>query len=295
MKGIVLQAPWAPLAAIGAKQWETRGFHPRTTLQPGDDLAIICGLKPDSDAPKWLGAGAHLYTLGTGTDGPALHAGDDHGDCELCPDPEEGAWSDECKALNTWAPGLLRDEGAHGLSLVCTYQPGTVLAVVTYGGSCPIIEFGDGWDDPNDAPDQFVRLGFGPHPPRHHVRTDPDVAHDFTAVSIADQLPSGKFLPGRTAWPLTNPRRLATPVPCPATQPDGTRISMQGVFTLPDHVEAAVTAQLPNLRCNDCGHRYRVVTPPDRVTWIGCPECRSKDVHLDRFILGDPAGSAATR
>lgn len=229
LHAIVLQAPWAPLAAIGIKGYETRGFAPRTTVRPGDDLAIVCALKPDRKAPKWLGA--WTYTLGEGTVSPEVHADDpEHGECP-CPDPDDGAWSPECRALNEWRPALLRDEGAHGLSLVTTYLPGHVLAVVTYEGALKITA------SPWVVGDRIISRG------DRLMR-----CHNGKGWPIDDQRTLGDFTPGRTAWPLSNPRPLADPVPCPARQPDGSRVHMQGVFTLPDHIEQAVRAQLATSR-----------------------------------------------
>jgi hypothetical protein len=55
--------------------------------------------------------------------------------------------------------------------------------------------------------------------------------------SISCQIPYGDFTPGRYAWAwlLANVRPLDEPIPCPGAQ---------GLWTLPDDVEAAVRAQL---------------------------------------------------
>lgn len=237
LHAIVLQHPWAPLAALGIKTFETRSYQPRTTLAAGDDLAIVLGRSAEQ-----------MQELAAGTEGGWLHG------CVGGPDGD---------AYEVGFCTTSSDEGTRGTVFVNNLDPtaasddyheftiGTVLAVVTYGGAAPIVDFGAGWDVPADAPDQFIRTGltrdpagvsrYRYHPPRHCIRR---TSSTFDAVDITDQMPYGVFTPGRYAWPLSNPRRLTDPVPCTANQPDGTRISMQGVFTLPAHTEAAIRQDL---------------------------------------------------
>lgn len=46
---LTLREPWATLIALGEKWIETRDWRPRTTLQPGQWLAIHSGLGLDTD------------------------------------------------------------------------------------------------------------------------------------------------------------------------------------------------------------------------------------------------------
>jgi hypothetical protein len=241
MKALVIRQPWASLIAHGIKTIETRGFAPRTSIRPGEQIAIIAGKKLP---PKGLSLGWEWAT-GTESTGPAKHADDADGECP-CPDPDEGIWSDECKELNEWVPALMRDAGAHGWSIVDQLHFGAVVAIVTFDEALPCVDY------------------MGDRPLSDHITaTEPGcTAHPFAAVqqyqgwplagrpayrtsAVTDQLPLGDFTPGRYGWLLSNPARLTSPVPCPAIRPDGTRTVMQGVFTLPDDVLAAVLPQLP--------------------------------------------------
>lgn len=225
MRGIVLQAPWAPAVALGIKGWETRGYQPRTTLQPGDDLAIVCGLSPQAvwDLPgdcEGKTEAGHVYGYVT----------NDHQAGYCIRTSDEGTRGD------VFLSGPGTDEPSY-------FTAGTVLAVVTYAGALPISA------SPDDiAPriwlNEWANTLFhvGPGTP-----SDAGTYETRPVTEITEQLPWGEFTHGRWAWELTNVRRLTDPVPCPARQPGqpgAARVSMQGVFTLPGHVEAAVSAQL---------------------------------------------------
>ena len=241
MKALVVRQPWASLIAHGIKTIETRGFAPRTVLQPGDQLAIVAGKTPAEHGLK-LG---WEWQVGVETSGPQIHADDpESGECP-CPDPDEGAWSPECKALNEWHPALLRDAGAHGWSIESTLPLGAVVAVVTFDEALPCVEANP------------VNLDLGGGPPHWNgserllVDGRTDRMWHVTGrkgsdglPEITDQLPLGDFTPGRYGWLLSNPQRRTHPVPCPAIRPDGSRTVMQGVFTLPDDVLADVQSQL---------------------------------------------------
>lgn len=43
MHAVVVRQPWASLIAHGIKTIETRGFAPKSTVRPGDRLAIVAG------------------------------------------------------------------------------------------------------------------------------------------------------------------------------------------------------------------------------------------------------------
>lgn len=236
LHAVVVRQPWASLIAHGIKTIETRGFAPKSTVRPGDRLAIVAAKTwPD---PDWR---AGDYVLGNWTE--TFNHLDDPvtGECP-CPDPEDGVWSDECKAVNDWALSLLRDEHAHGYSRVAPLPLGAVVAVVTYDNAWPIVNDLAWCDDGGvgiggaaisltDGEDGGLYLHNGDH-------------FGCGGLDIPDQFPLGDFTPGRYGWMLSNPLRLTVPVPCPAKAPDGSRINMQGVFRLPAAVEAAVVAQI---------------------------------------------------
>ena len=48
LHAVVVRQPWASLVAHGIKQIETRGFAPKSTVRPGDRLAIVAGANPKS-------------------------------------------------------------------------------------------------------------------------------------------------------------------------------------------------------------------------------------------------------
>lgn len=54
MHAVVVRQPWASLIAHGIKTIETRGFVPKSTVRPGDRLAIVAGLTVAdyADAPE---------------------------------------------------------------------------------------------------------------------------------------------------------------------------------------------------------------------------------------------------
>lgn len=237
MKALVVRQPWASLIAHGIKTIETRGFAPRTSIEPGDQIAIVAGKTPAEHGLK-LG---WEWQVGVETSGPQIHADDpESGECP-CPDPDEGAWSPECKALNEWHPALLRDAGAHGWSIESTLPLGAVVAVVTFDRALPMEEcppysssFDDRWEP---EPPSVLYLGGLDGGPWAFIDGD-------GPIRFVDEAPLGDFTPGRYGWLLSNPHRLTSPVPCPAKRPDGSRTVMQGVFTLPDDVLADVQSQL---------------------------------------------------
>lgn len=61
MKALVVRQPWASLIALEVKTIETRGFRPRTSLAPGDDLAIVAGKKPGTEPGEDLGDSGWYY------------------------------------------------------------------------------------------------------------------------------------------------------------------------------------------------------------------------------------------
>lgn len=197
MKALVVRQPWASLIAHGIKTIETRGFAPRTSIEPGDQIAIVAGKA--HGLPHYTLFADYSYTRS-----------EDHGtlynvDCESAPIP-------------------------------CPL--GAVVAVVTFDDALPVIDhlrLVDGDDSYIANRGSRSLLGL------EVVRNTPG---RLTATTINDQLPLGDFTPGRYGWLLSNPQRLAAPVPCPAKRPDGTRTVMQGVFTLPDDVLEQVTPQL---------------------------------------------------
>jgi hypothetical protein len=142
-----------------------------------------------------------------------------------------------------WGPMFV--PGVHGI-LAEQFRPlaiGSVCAVVTFDGALPVVgEDGDlGMDEPclEYRPKGASSAGLW-----HWPNVD-ELGDDLNPPEFTDQIPLGDFTPGRYGWLLSNPVRLTNPVPCPAVRPDGTRTVMQGVFTLPDDVLAAVLPQLP--------------------------------------------------
>lgn len=249
LHAVVVRQPWASLIAHGIKTIETRGFAPKSTVRPGDRLAIVAGKTwPD---PDWR---AGDYVLGNWTE--TFNHLDDPvtGECP-CPDPEDGVWSDECKAVNDWALSLLRDEHAHGYSRVAPLPLGAVVAVATYDEALPVVA--PMTDPPSDhlVPTSDGHLVWWKFTPvlgqrrwsaasRHPILNERTVVGGRRDPDLDPQLPLGDFTPGRYGWMLSNPQRLTVPVPCPAVAPDGSRTNMQGVFRLPAAVEAAVVAQI---------------------------------------------------
>jgi len=105
--------------------------------------------------------------------------------------------------------------GPDGGSTVMPF--GAVVAVVKFGAAWPVLTATDGRPDGHWTNDGEHLIGYGSFPV------------DFTA-----ELPLGDFTPGRYGWLLSDPHLLTTPVPV---------TGKQGVFNLPDDVEAAVRAQ----------------------------------------------------
>lgn len=220
----MLQAPWAPLVALGIKRYETRGFRPSGTLALGDDLAIVLGRSPE-------GVRALPGDCEGGYEGGWLY-GYVGTDAEY-----QAGYCIHTSAEGTRGDVFLDDLAPHRPPAHHEFKAGTVLAVVTYGGAIPIIDEELGWCGKGDTPDVVLAVGDPGELHRISVHWEDD-------IDLADQIPWGVYTPGRYAWELTNVRRLADPVPCPARQLDGTPISMQSVFELPDHVDTAVAQQI---------------------------------------------------
>jgi|DEB19_MinimDraft_3_1074340.scaffolds.fasta_scaffold114459_1 hypothetical protein len=211
MKALVVRQPWASLIAHGIKTIETRGFAPRTVLQPGDQLAIVAGkVKPSAVHER------HWYGIDDPT--PAVIEADES--------PWVWTdWDDQTGGTWRWWSGPL----------------GAVVAVVTFDRALPMEEcppysssFDDRWEP---EPPSVLYLGGLDGGPWAFIDGD-------GPIRFVDEAPLGDFTPGRYGWLLSNPHRLTSPVPCPAKRPDGSRTVMQGVFTLPDDVLADVQSQL---------------------------------------------------
>lgn len=224
MKAIVVRQPWATLIALGVKQIETRPFPPNGPMRPegvrglpgcslerGERIAIVAAAAwPD---PKWT-VGDWMVGGWTTT---GNHAEDDDGEC-ACPDPEDGMWCDECKALNEWNLSLLRYEGAHGVSFAAPLPLGAVVCTVTVDDALPIVGHGDAAEPPylRNLPTLGLTLATLAFDVAGHRKRE-----DFT-----DQLPLGDFTPGRWGWLLSDPRPCE-PIPCKGRQ---------GVFELPAEI-----------------------------------------------------------
>jgi len=213
VKALVVRQPWASLIAHGIKTIETRGFAPRTSIEPGDQIAIV--------------AGKAVPSAGT--------QGDEIGGWRVVR-PRSAKWMSG--APNH--PYLSADSGQ-----VRPCPLGAVVAVVTFDEALPCVEANPVNLDLGGGPPHWngsERLLVDGRTDRMwHVtgRKGSDGLPEIT-----DQLPLGDFTPGRYGWLLSNPQRLTHPVPCPAIRPDGSRTVMQGVFTLPDDVLEQVTPQL---------------------------------------------------
>lgn len=210
LQAIVLRNPWAPLVAMGIKQWELRGFQPRTTLARGDDLAIVMGRGDDREAypaawDRWIATiHARLKT--------AMRNGD--------ADP------DQLRAMIDWA------------------QPGHVLGVARYQRAIPVRAH-TGFPSTDPITTEFQ---FNPSPKAYPSRlclVTPYGPSGARWNGMEDQADLAPWTPGSQAWELDEARPLEQPVPCPAKNDDGSRLIMQGVFALPGSVETAVRSQLP--------------------------------------------------
>ena len=206
LHAVVVRQPWASLIAQGTKTVETRGFAPKSTVRPGDRLAIVAGLT----AADYAEASEAWDRLAAELDVPLFR-------------------------LGRQLAGLFH-RPAPGRPL------GAVVAVVTYDNAWPIVNDLAWCDDGGvgiggaaisltDGEDGGLYLHNGDH-------------FGCGGLDIPDQFPLGDFTPGRYGWMLSNPLRLTVPVPCPAKAHDGSRTHMQGVFRLPAAVEAAVVAQI---------------------------------------------------
>lgn len=208
MHAVVVRQPWASLIAHGIKTIETRGFVPKSTVRPGDRLAIVAGLTVAdyADAPEaWDRLAVEL-------DVPLFRLG-----------------RELAGLFHRPAPG--RPLGA--VVAVVTYDEALRIEVVL-----PKVDRAPG--------DRAYCAAKGNRITVHPLSSQPTAyrwdggnGHD-----IAAHLPLGDFTPGRYGWMLSNPLRLPIPVRCRAVGPDGTRTNMQGVFRLPAAVEAAVVAQI---------------------------------------------------
>lgn len=212
MRAVVVRQPWASLIAHGCKTIETRGFQPRTTLQPGDDLAIVAGRKRPAD-----GEVVGPYSCERWIDAP-------HQPCLTLADDIGGK--------------------RHGWPIDLPF--GAVVAVVRYDEALLVVA--PMTDPPHDhlTPTTDGHLMWWAYTPvlgqrrwsarsRHPMLNERTVVDGRRDPDLDPQLPLGDFTPGRYGWMLSNPRRLTFPVPVKGRQ---------GVFTLPDDVAAAVSEQL---------------------------------------------------
>lgn len=225
MKAIVVRQPWATLIALGIKTIETRPAPPNGPMRPdgvkglpglplerGERIAIVAGAaKP---AHGWMG-GQYVWAVGERTIGAARHADDADGECP-CPDPDDGVWSDACRAINTWELALLHDEGAHGMSEVAPLPLGAVVCTVRVDDALPIVA--------ECRPGDHIAPGVGSAVP--WVCMDEGNEHHYLDIDG----PLGDFTPGRWGWMLSDPQPC-DPIPCKGRQ---------GVFKLPADVSREV-------------------------------------------------------
>jgi hypothetical protein len=109
---------------------------------------------------------------------------------------------------------------------------GAVVAVVEVVDCVPILhrddDLAEAWM-PHVAPNHQGHLW-------HWQGCNPEIGDPTWSVSdITDQLPYGDFTPGRWAWLLADARPLLVPISCRGAQ---------GLWTVPDDIEAEVQAQL---------------------------------------------------
>lgn len=238
MKAIVVRQPWATLIALGVKTIETRPSPPNGPMRPegvrglpgcslerGERIAIVAGAAKPAGLPVWTDLAVGKWTT-TG-----VHAIDPETQECPCPDPEDGAWSDECEALNDWTPALLRDERAHGFSFVAPLPLGSVVCMVTVDDALRIT-------DEMLVPERHLWL-LVPEYPMLCESTDAerDESGGRRMVGLEEEFPLGHFTPGRWGWLLTDPTPC-DPIPCGRAQ--GLR-SSQGVFELPADIAEALS------------------------------------------------------
>lgn len=209
MKALVVRQPWASLIAHGIKTIETRGFAPRTSIRPGDQIAIVAGKAALPPVGPIAGTSLFVKHLNRDPKAPKMLGG-----------YTDGPW------LLPMPQGIVVTVATYDEALPCVDDPtpeGQPVHERCLFTDNTLRLFSEDWD--------FIVEAGGCAP-----------AH--TAKPLPDQLPLGDFTPGRYGWLLSNPQRMTRPVPCPAKRPDGSRTVMQGVFTLPDDVLEHVTPQL---------------------------------------------------
>ncbi len=220
--GLVVQQPYAQFIAEGWKWTETRGFVPRTTLQPGDDLVIIAG---------------QTNTLGTGAGEhwePAPHCGGWRMRRVIKGGPHGRRGSDRTELVR------LPEVATIPLSF------GAAIAVVRYDEALPVLHY----DDPTGRQPHIVR---GRHEPHHLLICRPSTGHygggatsgtydDWDTTKIDDQYELGIWTPGRSGWLFSNHRKLAHPLAM--TREASTSRHMQGVFELTPAAQQWVADEL---------------------------------------------------
>lgn len=169
-------------------------------MERGERIAIVAGgHMPPNDVIQ-LG---WEWTVGVSTVGPARHVDAPGGmDCD-CDDPDEGAWSVECSALNEWVPALLHDEGAHGWSVHAPLPLGAVVCTVTVDDALPILD--EAASDEGDS--DCLAVYTDPHGGLVEWRIDPDEIGE-SDFPHDGQLPLGDFTPGRWGWMLSDPQPI---------------------------------------------------------------------------------------
>lgn len=101
-------------------------------------------------------------------------------------------------------------------------EPRSIVAVVSVVACLPMVAAAPGQNVPEDC----IAL----------TATDARMyRRGRRAVSVIDQVPFGDFRPGGFGYVLDAVRKLAQPIPCPGRQ---------GIWQLPDDIEADVRAQL---------------------------------------------------
>ncbi len=140
----------------------------------------------------------------------------------------KAGWGESPMADAGWQP--LIDPERTGM-IADPYTPlafGCVVAVVTFDEALRVVDGRYMTAQGDETPDDGLYV-VGPN--GDHL-WGVSIGQTFP---LTDQLPLGDFAPGRYGWLLSDPRRLATPVPV---------TGKQGVFDLPDDVAAAVREQM---------------------------------------------------
>lgn len=182
VRGLSLNQPWATLAALGVKQWETRSRALPKTITPNVDVFICSTVK----APRrhW----EPTMTFADPTDPPWM----------LHPDLERFTDGWEASDGNWWCTEWRRE------------WLGAVVAVVRFPESLPIYEH-----------DQLCNVGL-PTENQPHIDQQGDRLYEchwspfptskWDDRDITDQLPYGDWRDGRHAWRIADVRPLAEPV-----------------------------------------------------------------------------------